>query len=392
MYWDSNCSPSGCSNIDWGTPNLVLRVQAAKSAPDISTRKIVYDVRMRQFHGSAIDLFAGAGGLSLGLKRAGWQVEAAIEFDTHALATHQANMPEVLHISDDVRTIDFERFWGVDLVAGGPPCQPFSVSGRQRGSEDERDMVPQFVRAVREAKPSCFLMENVHGLATSRFRPYLNSKIAELVGLGYDVHSDVLDAADYGVPQHRRRLFVVGVPKGVPFAFPKPTHGPRRPRNYKTVRSALEGLDNEMFNRAKVVYCKNPILRPSPYAGMLLNGKGRPLNLDAPSHTIPATAGGNRTHVLDPHGVLLEYHRHLRAGGEPRVGIVPDCRRLTVRESAILQTFPTDFVFAGTPSRQYSQVGNAVPVLLAQAVGDALMKSMTGFASLDQMLNQAALL
>lgn len=390
--WDSNCSPVAVAMSIGPTPDFALRVQATNSAPDILTRRIVYDVRMRQFHRSAIDLFAGAGGLSLGLKRAGWQVEAAIEFDTHALATHQVNMPEVLHISDDVRTIDFERFWGVDLVAGGPPCQPFSVSGRQRGSGDERDMVPQFVRAVREAKPTCFLMENVHGLATTRFRPYLNSKIAELVSLGYDVHSDVLDAADFGVPQHRRRLFVVGVPKGVPFAFPKPTHGPRRERSYRTVRSALEGLDNETFNRAKVVYCKNPILRRSPYAGMLLNGKGRPLNLDAPSHTIPATAGGNRTHILDPHGVLLEYHRHLRAGGEPRVGVVPDCRRLTVRESAALQTFPPDFFLAGTPSRQYSQIGNAVPVLLAQAVGTALMTSMTSFESLDQMSSQAALL
>ncbi|WP_026349880.1 DNA cytosine methyltransferase [Bordetella sp. FB-8] len=322
----------------------------------------------------AIDLFAGAGGLSLGLKMAGWDVQVALEIDADAINTHRANMPEVRHLCDDVRDVDFAEFKNLGLVAGGPPCQPFSVSGKQLGMKDLRDMVPQFVRAVKEAKPTAFLMENVHGLTTAKFRPYLESKIRELRKLGYDVHWKVLNAADYGVPQNRLRLFIIGVPKGIPFAFPEPTHGPHSEGQvpYATVRNAIQGAPVDTPNNAKVVYCKNPILRKSPHAGMLLNGKGRPLNLDGPSHTIPASAGGNRTHILDPNGELTAYHQHLVAGGSPRVGEAKGCRRLTVRESARIQTFPDWFEFSGQRSRQYSQVGNAVPPMLAKVVGNAL--------------------
>ena len=322
----------------------------------------------------AIDLYAGAGGLSLGLKMAGWDVQVALEIDSDAINTHRANMPEVRHLCDDIRDVDFAEFSGIGLIAGGPPCQPFSVSGKQLGMNDLRDMVPQFVRAVKESRPTAFMMENVHGLTTAKFRPYLEDKVDELAALGYEVHWKVLNAADYGVPQNRLRLFIIGVPMGVRFAFPTPTHGPHSPNKmpYTSVRMALQDAPADTPNNAKVVYAKNPILRKSPHAGMLLNGKGRPLNLDGPSHTIPASAGGNRTHIVDLNGELRAYHEYLMAGGGPRVGEVPGCRRLTVRESARVQTFPDWFQFTGQRSRQYSQVGNAVPPLLAKAVGKTL--------------------
>lgn len=325
----------------------------------------------------AIDLFAGAGGLSLGLKMAGWRVEAALEIKSDALKTHARNMPEVRHINRDVREVDFSEFAGIDLVAGGPPCQPFSVSGKQLGTKDERDMVPQFVRAVREARPKAFMMENVHGLTTAKFRPYLDEKIAELAALGYSVFWRVLDASEYGVPQNRMRLFVVGVEKGKAFDFPSPTHGEKLGLLAKaTVREALLDAPQDEPNKAKVVYCKKPIIRKSPFAGMLLNGQGRPLNLDGQSHTIPASAGGNRTHVVDESGTLSEYHRELLAGGATRKGEAAGCRRLTVRESARLQTFPDDFEFIGGRSGRYSQIGNAVPPLLAKAVGSAILSAL----------------
>ena len=322
----------------------------------------------------ALELFSGAGGMSLGIKRAGFALEGCVEFDPHAAATRQANFPACAQLTGDVRSVDFSWFRGYDLIAGGPPCQPFSVSGRRMGAADERDMVPHFVRAVRDAQPRAFVMENVPGLASAAHRPYLDARIRQLKRLGYRVAEAILDAADFGVPQHRRRLFLVGVRGGPAFVFPPPTHGAagsgRTP--WVTAGDALRGVPADEPNEARVVRCRNPVLRASPYAGMLLNGQGRPLDPNAPAPTIPASAGGNRTHLVDGDGALLAYHRHLVAGGAPIEGEVPGCRRLTVRESARLQGFPDDFVFHGPRSRQYAQVGNAVPPALAHAVLGAL--------------------
>ena len=326
----------------------------------------------------ALDLFAGAGGLSLGLKMAGWDVRVAVEYDATAVETHRKNMPDVLHICDDIRDIDFTGYKDdIDLVVGGPPCQPFSVSGKQLGTLDVRDMVPEFVRVVREVRPKAFLMENVKGLTSPRFMPYLESRIEELKRIGYDVHWQVLNAADYGIPQNRHRLFIIGVPIGTKFSFPIPTHGVGRANACRTVAAALQGCPDDEFNRAKAVFRKNPVSRKSPYAGMLLNGKGRPLNLNGPSHTIPASAGGNRTHILDPKGVLLKYHEQLQHGGKPQVGEAKDCTRLTVRQSARLQTFPDWFEFVGRKNQHYAQIGNAVPPEFAAVVGKALLTAMS---------------
>lgn len=322
----------------------------------------------------SLDLFAGAGGLSLGLKAAGWDTVAALEYDGEAAGTYRKNFPKVKVLQEDVHAVDFSQWRGkVDLVAGGPPCQPFSVAGNQRAAADPRDCIPQFVRAVREAQPEFFLMENVFGLMASRHEPYLNSTLASLRKLGYTVRAAVLDAADFGVPQHRRRLFVLGAKNGTP-TFPTPTHGQQGNKPYVTAGEELKNAPTDIPNRAKVTYAKSPILRPSPYAGMLVNGGGRPINLAEPSQTMPASAGGNRTHILDPKGVLLEYHTHLVSGGEPRSGIVEGVRRLTVRESARLQSFPDTFEFYGGQSARYRQVGNAVPPRLAQSVAEALME------------------
>lgn len=330
-------------------------------------------MRSKTLH--AVDLFSGAGGLSLGLSMAGWSLDTSIEFNEVAVETHRINMPNVSHICDDVRGVNFKQFKGIDLIAGGPPCQPFSVSGKQLGSNDTRDMIPQFIRAVKESRPKAFLMENVAGLTTKKFMPYLQQQIEELVQLKYKVQWVVLDAADYGVPQRRLRLFVIGTLKEYSFNFPEATHGKDK-LAYVTVKEALKGTPKDSPNTAKVVYAKNPILRKSPYAGMLLNGQGRPLNMNGISHTIPASAGGNRTHILDPKGVLKKYHAYLLQGGKPLSGEVEGCKRLTVNQSARLQTFPDWFKFEGTKSQRYAQIGNAVPPTLAAAVAAKLYESI----------------
>jgi DNA (cytosine-5)-methyltransferase 1 len=233
-------------------------------------------------------------------------------------------------------------------------------------------MVPQFIRAVREAKPKAFLMENVAGLMTTKHKPYLDKAAVELESLGYAVSLQILSSYDYGVPQKRQRVFLVGVPKGSAFHFPCPTHGESCSFPYLTAKEAIATAPDDEPNRAKVTYAKKPVLRPSPYAGMLVNGQGRPINLDGPCHTISASAGGNRTHIVDSDGILKQYHSELQNGGAVRSGEVDGVKRLTVKESAVIQSFPVDFEFIGKRSAQYRQIGNAVPPLLAKAVSKAI--------------------
>ncbi len=322
-----------------------------------------------------VDLFSGAGGLSLGLKNAGWKAIAAADFDAGACKTYRENFPEVRLHSGDVREVDWSDLSGkVDLVAGGPPCQPFSVAGGQKAAKDHRDMLPEFVRAIKEIRPKLFLMENVAGLASTRHRHYLESSLDRLRDLGYDLHHAVLNAADFGVPQDRQRVIVLGGLSRRP-THPLPTHGVEL-QPYQSASAVLTSLPPDDLNTAIVTYAKKPVLRPSPWAGMLVNGGGRPINLAAPCQTIPASAGGNRTHIVDRSGVLLEYHHALLGGSKPRSGLVKGVRRLTVRESARIQSFPDDFVFIGTKSSQYRQIGNAVPPRLAKAIGQSLLAAL----------------
>ncbi|RYX83768.1 DNA cytosine methyltransferase [bacterium] len=320
----------------------------------------------------SVDLFCGAGGLTLGLENAGWDTILGVDHNASACLTYKANFPDVHLIESDIKSVDFTKWRGdVDLVAGGPPCQPFSVAGRQLSFTDPRDCVPEFIRAVAECSPNAFLMENVPGLASQKHRDYLELTIEKLASLGYNVTYSVLDAADYGVPQHRRRLFIVGI-RDFEFTFPTPLYGPLGTSPYITSGEALEDSPADTPNRAKVTYAKKPVLRPQPWDGMLVNGGGRPINLAEPSQTIPASAGGNRTHIIDSTGVFVEYHRYLMSGGTPYEGIVPGVRRLTVRESARLQTFPDDYIFLGQTSSQYCQIGNAVPSRLSYVLTESL--------------------
>ncbi len=326
----------------------------------------------------SLDLFSGVGGLTKGLEAAGINALAAFESDPSIRKSFRANFPEVEMVSGDVRDVDFSDWrGGVDIIVGGPPCQPFSVAGRQLSSLDPRDCVPEFIRAVAQSEPRAFLMENVSGLAALRHRNYLSAVMESLGSLGYEVRASVLDAADYGVPQFRKRLFIVGA-KETSFLFPAATHGENRRIPRATSADALRDTPEDIPNTARITYAKKPILRPQPWDGMLVNGGGRPINPEEPSQTIPASAGGNRTHILDPDGILAKYHTHLMNGGRPREGDVPGVRRLTVRESARLQSFPDGHAFVGPQSSRYRQVGNAVPPLLAEALAKSLMKQLSG--------------
>lgn len=322
---------------------------------------------------TSIDLFCGAGGLSLGLERAGFQPVLGLDINRDACATYRRHFPGVEVVERSVTGVDFRRWRGVDLIAGGPPCQPFSNGGKRLAASDVRDMLPEFVRAVNEAMPRAFIMENVAGLLAPRNHHYFGSVLATISDRYTVLPPRIVNAADYGVPQKRLRVMVIGFLKGT-IDFPAPTH---RPGRYVTAGSVLrrgDVLGNP--NPSKVVYAKAPDLRPSPYAGQLFNGGGRAINLNQPAPTILASAGGNKTHFVDELDLVPPYHKHLLDGGRPRVGTLRGGRRLTVLESALLQTFPLGMVFEGSRSSQYAQIGNGVPPRLAEVVGASIARAL----------------
>jgi DNA (cytosine-5)-methyltransferase 1 len=328
-----------------------------------------------------IDLFAGAGGLSLGLSRAGLSVLGAIEQDPDACASFASLHRGTEIEAGSIEEISFRPYRGqVALLAGGPPCQPFSNGGKRQGKGDPRNGFPEFLRAITEVQPDAVLIENVPGLASGKRRVYFGSLIRSLRARRYAVTWMVLNAAEYGVPQKRSRLFIVGSRKGR-FEFPPPTHGGGAGRAYVRSGSVLnpQVIDGPA-NHSIVTYARNPDIRPRPYDGHLFNGGGRAIDLDAPAPTILASAGGNKTPFIDMVGVVPAYHRHLLAGGAPRTGRVEGARRITVNEAAALQTFPRSARFAGPRSKQYTLIGNAVPPRLARAVGRGLARHLAGEA------------
>lgn len=322
------------------------------------------------FH--SIDLFCGAGGLSLGLEAGGFQSVLGVDANVDAASTYRAAFPKAWIKAQSIDQIDFKQWRGIDLVAGGPPCQPFSNGGLRLASRDCRDMLPQFVRAVNEARPKAFIMENVAGLLAPRNRGYLDAILGQFDDDYTLLPPRIINAADYGVPQKRLRLVVIGV-RGGRVDFPAPTHVPGRQVSAGTVLRRDHCIGEA--NPSKVVYARTPDLRPSPYAGHLFNGGGRAINLDLPAPTILASAGGNKTHFVDQLELVPAYHKHLWDGGRPRRGSLDGARRLTVRESALLQTFPETMQFAGSRSSQYTQIGNAVPPRLAEVIGSSIARA-----------------
>lgn len=320
-----------------------------------------------------VDVFAGAGGLSTGLSWAGFDVVLGIERDQDACASFAKAHPLANVMEVDARSVVW-GLWNMDrtVIVGGPPCQPWSVGGKRLGTADGRDGWIEMLRAVRNERPVAFMAENVPALAGHhRFAEI----VAEVEDIGYAVSSAVLDAADYGVAQHRRRLFIVGM-LDAKFVFPAPRFGPGTDRPWRPAGTFVKAKPYGQANNSPVVYAKHPDVRPSPYAGHLWDGGGRPVDLSKPAPTMLASMGGNKTPWVDTKNIVPEYHAHLLAGGAPRSGTVPGARRITVDEAAALQSFPLGTTFSGSRSSQYRQVGNAVPPLLAMAVGAALLSQL----------------
>lgn len=316
-----------------------------------------------------VDLFAAPGGLSLGIKWAGFEIVCAVDKDKSAAKTYAHNFPETDVVAKDVRDLPkgfFEKYGDIDLVAGGPPCQGFSLAGKRDPKDERNNMVFQFIEKVDEINPKWVLMENVYGLASMKDGKVVKEIQRRFENIGYYVKWKILNAAKYGVPQKRKRLFCLGNRTGDPITFPKPTHGPHgqttlkgcQLRSYKTVREAFEEMKEDLPNQVPPNHSEEMVekisevkrgdkLYPSRAMGYYR------LEWDSPSWAVAIAGGGEG--LIHP--------------SEDRV--------ITVREAARLQTFPDSFIFKGTRTENKQQVSNAVPPKLAKILGLQIKKELS---------------
>lgn len=338
---------------------------------------------------TAISLFSGAGGFDLGFKQAGIEIIFANDINQDAVSTYESNICSQV-ICNDIRYlyIELKKYASADVLIGGPPCQGFSVAGKMNPEDERSLMVWEFAKAVEIIRPKIFAMENVKALGSlPKWGGIRREMISRFTRAGYSVGHIILNASDYGVPQSRERVIFIGLQNKLDA---KPDLGAifsKFTETAPTVRKALNVLDhagtgnNNSLCRAKVTLAENPILRKSPYAGMLFNGLGRPVRIDGFCATLPASMGGNKTPIIDTDELysgkkswVEEYHGQLLAGKKPQSGLAPArLRRITVEEAAILQSFPIAFRFMGSQSSKYTQIGNAVPPALAKAVAKVVL-------------------
>lgn len=321
--------------------------------------------------------------MDVGFESAGFKIDLACELNKVAAQTFRTNFDTPLHNGDIRDLIPTMPTSGIDAIFGGPPCQGYSVAGKLNADDPRSQLVFSFLEAVARVRPKVFVMENVDALAKlSKWRGTLEDIVTRAKEIGYAVHVEIVNAADYNVPQTRKRVLIWGSrdldQETLSMKVGELLASLKRP--HIAVREVIErfgpaGSDaNPLTARAIITYTKNPVLRGSAYSGMLFNGRGRQLDPSKPSLTIAAAAGGNHTHIIDEDQVFCdqpsfveEYLDEIREKGHPRTGRAPDrLRRLTIKESMAIQTFPDNFQFSGKPTAIYRQIGNAVPCELAK--------------------------
>lgn len=308
---------------------------------------------------SVLEICAGAGGQSFGLEQAGFRHALAVELDPDAAKTLRLNRPNWDVHAGDVRDVDGRDFRGVELVAGGVPCPPFSIAGKQLGADDERDLFPEALRLVREARPVAVMLENVRGLSTAKFAPYRRSVLEALDAMGYAAEWQVLNACEFGVPQLRPRFILIALKRRYAgnWQWPGPTGTP------PTVGEAL-------------------------YPFMAADGwRGAEAWAREANGIAPTLVGGSKKHGGPDLGPTRARAAWLELGVDGR-GIAnrPPSRddnpsltpRLTLPMTAALQGFPNDWLFSGRKTAAYRQIGNALPPPVAKSVGTALRAALSG--------------
>ena len=334
-----------------------------------------------------IDLFCGCGGLSKGFEMAGFNTVLAIDFWKDAVETFNNNHKNKVAICDDVSKIsndfldDFTKKNKITGIVGGPPCQGYSTVGKRDINDDRNYLYLQYCRIVEKVKPEFFVLENVKGLLTLNNGKFKEDIVERFTKLGYIVDYKILNSADYGVPQNRNRVFFVGI-KNKKFKFPKEKL--KKVTTYEAI-SDLTSYEDKYTTSAQTSYQKN------------MRGNNKQLkNNESTVHTektidviskIPD--GGKITDLPKEFWEIRKYNKAFQRmnsklqsntidTGHRNYFHYSENRIPTVRESARIQSFPDNFIFYGSRTSQYKQVGNAVPPLLANAIAIEIMKQIGG--------------
>ena len=312
---------------------------------------------------TCIEICSGGGGQAIGIERAGFEALAHVESDRHACATLRLNRPSWNVIEGDVRDFSATEFKGVDLFAGGVPCPPFSVAGKQLGAGDERDLFPEALRLVSECKPKAVMLENVRGFLDAVFTDYRMSLKNQFKDMGYVAHWHLLNASDFGVPQLRPRVVIVAIRKDLAQDFYAPM-------------PLIDGIPTKTVGETLVDL-------------MAANGWEHALEWAAQANEIgPTLVGGSKKHGGADLGptrarnawASLGVNGKSLAEEAPKKGF-KDMPRLTLRMTARIQGFPDDWQFSGGKTAAYRQIGNAFPPPVAHAVATKIRNAI---ASTDE--------
>ncbi len=328
-----------------------------------------------------ISLFSGAGGLDLGFEKAGFTIAMANEYDPKIWSTYEKNHAAPL-IRGDIRTIKESDFPDdVDGIIGGPPCQSWSEAGSLRGINDARGrLFFDYIRILKKKQPQFFLAENVSGMLSNRHSEAVKNIVKMFEQCGYDVTINLVNAADYGVPQDRKRVFYIGFRKdlNVRFVFPKPTTPLKKDK--LTFRDAIGDLDgtavpalpkNKTNGRLNIL---NHEYFTGAYSTIFMS-RNRVRAWDEQAFTVQASGRQCQLHPQAPKMLFVEQNKRIFVPGKEAL-----YRRLSVRECARVQCFPDDFEFIyENLDNAYKMIGNAVPVELARIVAENIRNELFFF-------------
>lgn len=373
-----------------------------------------------------LELFSGAGGLAKGLELSGFEHLAFVEMNKHACATLSENFDAKKIFFGDIKNFDLDTLDSVDLIAGGPPCQPFSLGGKHQANQDSRDMFPYAIQAINKLKPKAFIFENVKGLLRPAFADYFDYIILRLsypdfvakpntdwrehletlrstsklsyTGKKYDVQFKLINAADYGVPQMRERVIIVGTRADLAlnWSFPTATHSEdsllwdmvitgdywKHHQIAKSSQPVFDTVINKKIIRLKQKYrLSEPALKPwQTVRDVLCDLPDPQSNHNRIDHIFRDGArsyAGHTGSAIDWASKTIKAGDHGVPGGENMIRFHDDkVRYFTVFEAKRIQTFPDDFVIKGVWGEAMRQIGNAVPVLLAEKIGNQLVTTI----------------